>query len=125
MSGAGAPPQSGAARTHQFEAASGQRERVVSAFDVQRDAILKAVDDQRLAAMAPIRAVQARQAQGGTGRAIGAPPAPSQQNVVADIVMTLKALVAEEVRVQLVALLAAAEARQNAARCAAEGPPAG
>jgi hypothetical protein len=122
MSGAGAE----AAKAHIYEAASSQRDRVVTAFDIQRDAILKAVDDQRQAAMAPIRAVQVKQAQGGTGRAIGAPPpAPNRpQNVVADIVMTLKALVAEEVRVQLVALLSAAEARQNAARDTAQTPPA-
>jgi hypothetical protein len=126
MSGPGAPQQAGVAPgppVHLYEAASSQRERVVTGFDAQREAILKAVDDQRRAAMAPIQAAQTRQTQPGAPRPIQAQaaamnPAPSpaatrQQAVVADIVMTLKAMVAEEVRAQLVALLAAADARQK------------
>jgi hypothetical protein len=112
-----------------YDAASTQREKVVTGFDAQRQAILKAVDDHRLAAMAPIRAAQMQQAQDGA-RPVGQPAAAAnpntaaarQQAVIAEIVMTLKTMVAEEVRTQLVALLAAADQRQKS--LAQEAPPA-
>ncbi|HTQ13439.1 MAG TPA: hypothetical protein VMH86_06145 [Rhizomicrobium sp.] len=96
-----------------LDAVATQRESVLSTFDTQREAIIKAVDEQRRAAMnhagtAPARPAAARP---------GVPPSQAQQlrqqEVVRDIVATLKALVAEEVRSQLIALLSAAEARQN------------
>ncbi len=121
-------------RVHVLDAASTQREQVLNSFDMQRKAILKAVADQREAALAPIKAVQARKTMQNTqsGSAAAANPAvprpaampaggPSasgsqptpQQLVAADIVAALKAMVAEEVRVQLVALLEAATLRES------------
>lgn len=103
-------------KIHLLDAVSTQRESVLNTFDSQRDAIIKAVDEQRQAAMAPLQSQQARQAGGRVNGPQPQPAAPSrQQAVAADIVLTLKALVAEEVRTQLIALLAAAEAKQKAA----------
>ena len=115
-----------------FDAATGQRERVMSTFDSQRSAIIRAVDEQRLAAMAPIHAMQGQvmqgqamqgqpiQSQAAVRQAAAAPRAPSaaasqQSAVVAEIVLTIKALVAEEVRGQLLSLLQAADSKQRAA----------
>ena len=123
--------QPGGAPTHLFDAVSTQREKVLGAFDMQRNAILQAVADQREAALAPIRAVHARQAAPGptsegqpnTVRPTSTPPVYSaqpqpalnrQQLIAADIVAALKAVVAEEVRVQIVLLLEAARLRENA-----------
>jgi hypothetical protein len=132
------PPKSGSPedkRVHVLDAASTQREQVLNSFDMQRKAILKAVADQREAALAPVKAVQARKTMQNTqsGSAAAANPAVSrpaampagaqsapggqptpQQLVAADIVAALKAMVAEEVRVQLVALLEAATLRDAA-----------
>jgi hypothetical protein len=103
---------------HLYEAVAGQRDRVLGAFDTQRAAILKAVADQRKAALAPIRNVQARKAgvpPGAAGRPAGAASFSHQQLVAADIVLTLKAMIADEVRAQLAALLEAADSRGRAA----------
>jgi hypothetical protein len=131
VSSAGAPQQPGVAPgqpIHLHEAATQQRDRTVTGFDAQREAILKAVEEQRLAAMSPIRAAQQRQTQAHPAQplapgmtAAGTAQPNRTQAVLADIVLTLKAMVAEEVRLQLVALLAAAEARQKSA---AQTPPA-
>ena len=119
--------------THLYDAVSTQRDHVVGSFEMQRNAILKAVADQREAALAPIKAVRERQSQqpaarDGSAQAAcrpGVAPAEnirrsrshaalSQQELVAsDIVATLKALVAEEVRVQLLILLEAATLKEN------------
>jgi hypothetical protein len=129
----GAAPAAGEQRVHLYEVAANQRERVLSSFDTQRAAILKAVADQRTAAMAPILAVQARLAgkAGASGPAPGASPgdgatqagvgtaARLQANVhrphavAAEIVGTIKLMVAEEVRVQLQAVLRALQARDS------------
>ncbi len=104
---------------HLYDAVATQRDHVLDSFGAQRNAILQAVAEQRQAAMAPIHTVQARQAAqaaassagvAGTGGR-GMPPVTRQQLVAADIVAALKALVAEEVRVQLRALLELADAR--------------
>ncbi|HEY2068066.1 MAG TPA: hypothetical protein VGG48_00805 [Rhizomicrobium sp.] len=115
-------------KAHLYEAVANQRERVLTGFDSQRDAIVRAVDEQRMAAMAPIYAVQGNVA---AGRPAGQPaagrpgyPAPNQQSsVAADIVMTIKAMVAEEVRSQILALLQAADSKQRAATEAADAQP--
>jgi hypothetical protein len=129
--------QAGGTPTHLFDAVSTQREKVLGAFDMQRNAILQAVADQREAAMAPIRTVHTRNAAPGTiregqpntVRPTSAPypgqPQPGlsrQQLIAADIVAALKAVVAEEVRVQIVLLLEAARLRENAR--SADAPPA-
>lgn len=101
---------------HLYDAVSTQREHVLNTFDTQRSSILKAVSDQREAALAPIRAVHARQTAqaatppaGPTGTACRQPLFLTRQNlVVADIVSALRAMIAEEVRAQLNALLSTA-----------------
>jgi|WetSurMetagenome_2_1015567.scaffolds.fasta_scaffold526378_1 hypothetical protein len=120
---AAAAPPAGDGRVHIYDAASTQREQVLKGFDRQREALLKAVDDQREAALAPIRTVQTRQA-GGTatagvdGRVLGprggAAPLPGADRTMAEIVIAIRAIVAEEVRFQLAALLQNADARLRA-----------
>lgn len=136
MSAAGVAP---APPVHLNEAAA-QRDRLVANYDAQREALLKAVEEQRQAAMAQVRTRQAptpnlapntaaspvmNPALNTAGAAVNpavaaqlaANPAAQavsrQQAVIADIVLTLKAMIAEEVRNQLVALMAAADARQK------------
>jgi hypothetical protein len=127
--GAGPAPQPPAAdgRVHIYDAASTQREQVLKGFDRQREALLKAVDDQREAALAPIRAVQTRQAAGTAtagvdGRVLGprggATALPGADRTMAEIVIAIRAIVAEEVRLQLASLLQNADARMRA-----EPPP--
>jgi hypothetical protein len=132
--------QAGGTPTHLFDAVSTQREKVLGAFDMQRNAILQAVADQREAALAPIRAVHARQAAPGqtsegqpnivrppsTPPVYSAQPQPGlnrQQLIAADIVAALKAVVAEEVRVQIVLLLEAARLRESARTADASNTP--
>lgn len=126
-----APQEAAAApaRVHVLEAAANQRERVLTSFAEQRSAINKAVDDQRAAAMAPIDAVRARLGRGplrgNPQPALGA-KATSGSGVAAEIVSILKGMIAEEVRVQLMALLAAdqrGEPRNAAAPAAAAADP--
>ncbi len=112
---AAAPPQPAAQerRVHVYEAVANQRSNVLSSFDAQRAAIFKAVADQRQAALAPILAVQAKMTTPGAAAPVrstasGGQVTP-QQLIVADIVMALKALVAEEVRLQLGARLGASQ----------------
>ncbi|MGH6871272.1 MAG: hypothetical protein ACREHE_07185 [Rhizomicrobium sp.] len=112
MSGAGQQAQAKAGAVPLMDAVTTQRESVLSGFDSQREAIIKAVEEQRRAAMASGSTAQARQ-QGRPAVPVSGVP-NRQQSVAADIVATLKAMVAEEVRTQLLALLAAAEARQAA-----------
>lgn len=126
------PPESGDRPVHLYDAVATQRDQVLDAYGAQRAAVLQAVTEQREAATAPIHAVRQRQAAQGvdpaavrpadlraTGTAPGAAslaphrPYPStaearRQLVAADIVATLKALIAEEVRVQVCALSSAA-----------------
>jgi len=131
----GAPPHGPAAagaaadrRVHVYEAAAHQRERVMSSFDAQRAAILKAVADQRMAALAPIMSVQAKMATSNAASAGAAPEArpamgpagaaalgagrlpgfTPQQLVAADIVAAFKTMIADEVRAQLAARLQSA-----------------
>jgi hypothetical protein len=132
---------------HLYQAADAQRERVLSAFDSQRAAILKAVADQRAAAMAPILAVQAKRAVpprpapmanapmptptapappgiseaiiGPRGRLAGM--ADPRRAIAAQIVETLKMLVAAEVRAQLAAL-SSSNSPQDARRSASGDP---
>ena len=115
-------------RIHLYEAVSVQRDKVLNSFDAQRAAILKAVADQRTAALAPIAAVNVKRATqerapptktaalssprnidsassnstikaGGRRRLmIGA-----RQAIAAQIVGALRMLVAAEVRAQLAA----------------------
>ncbi|MGD0190326.1 MAG: hypothetical protein ABSD74_06260 [Rhizomicrobium sp.] len=99
-------------------AASTQRDHAVNSFESQRSAILKAVDEQREAALAPIRAVQVRQGAHVPGQPPQTPtnsadpgqgaPLNPHQLVALEIVAHLKALIAEEVRSQLLLLLEAA-----------------
>lgn len=121
----GVPPEE--APKHLYDAVATQRDHVLSAFDTQKAAVLQAVAEQREAAIQPVRDVQARQAaQDGpapAGLAGGGripPVAPRQQAVAADIVATLKVLIAEEVRAQLLALLDAASQRQAAVQASAQ-----
>jgi len=132
MSAAGVAP---APPVHLNEA-SAQRDRLVANYDAQREALLKAVDEQRQAAMAHVRLRQTPQSNTTTSPAMNpalnaanaainptlaaqmaanpvAQAAARQQAVIADIVLTLKAMIAEEVRSQLIALMAAADARQK------------
>jgi hypothetical protein len=98
----GAPPK------HIYDAVTTQREHVLGGFDNERAALLKAVADQREAALAPVRAVQARQAAqaiAGQGNPRLMAGISRQQLVAADIAATIKAMVAEEVHNQIVALL--------------------
>jgi len=115
---------------------------VLTSFDTQRAAILKAVADQRAAAVAPILAVQARLAAGqaigpaatqaanateiGRAAANAAPRLQANLNrphaVAAEIVATIKLLVAEEVRVQLQAVLRALCQSRSPAEARAETP---
>ncbi len=107
-----------------ISAVATQREGVLSSFDAQRDAIIRAVDEQRQAAMNSTKGGQPHIA----GRPIGHPapqaPAPTRQQIIGEIVQTLKALVAEEVRMQLLALLAAADAKQKSTAQTPASPPA-
>lgn len=111
----GAAP--GAAPKHLYDAVSTQRDHVLGSFDAERAAILQAVADQREAAMGPVRTVQARQAAQLASGALGGvghlpPGVGRQQLVAADIVAALKAMVVEEVRLQIAALLQAAARRE-------------
>jgi len=110
-----AVPAEAARPVHLYDAVSTQREHVLGSFDTQRAAILKAVADQREAALAPIKSVQARQsAPSPAAPNAGARGQPNPRLlVVAEIVGQLKAMVAEEVRLQLMALLEAATVRHN------------
>jgi hypothetical protein len=112
-------------RVHLLEAAADQRERVLTSFTDQREAIMKAVADQRAAAVAPIDAVRAR--LGGTSLrrppqplSTKAPAAAEAGGVVAEIVTILKALIADEVRLQLRNLL---QPDAPAEAAPAPGPP--
>jgi len=117
-------PEADERRIHLYEAVSTQRDKVLGAFDAQRAAILKTVDDQRTAALTPIMAVNAKRATqpasapppGRTGASgssvIGAGGRrqlmiEAQRAVAAQIVATLKMLVAAEVRAQLAGTLQA------------------
>jgi hypothetical protein len=119
---AGAAAPAGEARVHIYDAASTRREQVLQGFDKQREALLKAVDDQREAALAPIRAVQTRQAAGAAtagvdGRVLGprgGAALPGADRTMAEIVIAIRAIVAEEVRFQLAALLQNADSRLRA-----------
>lgn len=114
----------GERRVHLYDAVSTQREHVLKGFDTQRQAVLKAVADQREAARAPILAVQARQAAGAAtagvdgrvlgprgGSSSGALSMADRTQAIAEIAATIRAIVAEEVRVQLATLLQDAGAR--------------
>jgi hypothetical protein len=114
----------GEKRVHLYDAVSTQREHVLQGFDRQREAILKAVGDQRETALAPIRTVQARQAAGIAtagvdGRVLGPRGASSAPNLsaadraqaISEIATIIRAIVAEEVHTQLVALLRNADER--------------
>lgn len=104
----GAAPQD--APKHLYDAIATQRDHTLGAYDTQKAAIVQAVAEQREAMVQPVRNVQARQAT-TAGLAGGAriPPLPARQHAVAaDIVATLKALIADEVRSQVHALLDAA-----------------
>jgi hypothetical protein len=94
-----------AQRVHVLDAAAQQRERVLTSFTDQREAIIKAVADQRAAAVAPIDAVRARLGKGNLRRPQPATRPPAEAGVAAEIVAILKALIAEEVRLQVHALL--------------------
>lgn len=125
-----APPSAAAEqRVHLYEAVSARRDQVLNQFAGQRAAILKAVADQRAAAVAPILAVQAKRAHeagvnepamaamnpnpAATPSAAAPPPTNAvirrrsllqfRRAVAADIVSTIRALVAAEVRAQLAA----------------------
>ena len=120
---AGAPPK------HLYDAVATQRDHVLDSFDAQRNAVLQAVAEQREAAMAPIHTVQARHATQAAASPAGAvgpggramPPLTRQQAVAADIVAALRAMVAEEVRVQVCALLELAAQREAAVADARRG----
>jgi hypothetical protein len=135
------PPPSPAAeqRVHLYEAVSARRDQVLNQFSGQRAAILKAVADQRAAAVAPILAVAAKRANESraaepASAAMSADPAVApgmtppplgnaaiggatrrrsltqlRRAVAADIVSTIRALVAAEVRAQLAAAEPAAK----------------
>ena len=114
--GAGVPAEA-ARPVHLYDAVSTQRDHVLGSFDAQRAAILKAVSDQREAALAPIKSVQARQSSSSPAApnaGVRGQPGP-RLLVAAEIVAQLKAMVAEEVRLQLLALLEAAVVRRNEA----------
>lgn len=107
-----APPQppAEAAPKHVFEAASQQRDKVLTGFDAQRSAILKAVAEQRAAMLAPINAVRARQ---GVRADAPSPAAAAKAAVASEIIALIRTLVAEEVRTQLIVLLEAATLREH------------
>ena len=108
-----------------ISAVTTQREGVLNSFDAQRDAIIKAVDEQRRVAMDSTKGGQQPRIAGRPiGQPAPQPPAPSRQQIIGEIVQTLKALVAEEVRAQLLALLAAADAKQNSNAQPPASPPA-
>lgn len=107
-----------------ISAVATQREGVLNSFDAQRDAIIRAVDEQRQAAMNSTKGGQPQMAGRPIGHTAPPPPAPSRQQIIGEIVQTLKALVAEEVRMQLIALLAAADAKQKSAAQPPASPPA-
>jgi hypothetical protein len=115
-------------RIHVYGAAASQRERVLSSFHEQRDAIFKAVAEQRAATAAPIEAVRAQlsglgRSPAGRDAPLGASPAPAvaarqrgaaatpepRRAVAAEIVASLKQLIAEEVQRQLQLAFAALE----------------
>lgn len=137
------PPGTEDRPVHLYDAVATQRDQVLNAYDAQRSALLQAVAEQREAATAPIRAVRERQAMQAAASAglrpadlqraggpLGANPLAAhkpygstaqarQQLVAADIVATLKMMIAEEVRAQLCALLNAADERLAKAAAAA------
>lgn len=114
--------EGGEPRVHLYDAASTQREQVLKGFDTQREALLKAVADQHEAALAPIRAVQARQTGGAAtagvdGRVLGprgTPTTADRTQLISEIAVAIRAIVAEEVRMQLTTLLQDADARLRA-----------
>lgn len=115
--GSDSTAQAPSAAKHPYEFASDQRTQVLDSFDAQRRAILKAVADQRAAVTAPIRDVHNRQPNRAQGPAVGTsistmPLGDLQLTVAGEVVAQLKALVAEEVRAQLILLLEAATCRQ-------------
>ncbi len=88
-------------------------------FDVTRKSLLDAVAQQREAVLASIRSARTSAAQGTPAAQNPTPPrgpaAPNRpEAVAADIAATLKAIVAEEVRTQILALLDAAARREKA-----------
>lgn len=124
-----APQQSPAVeqRVHLYEAVSARRDQVLSQFAGQRATILKAVADQRAAALAPVLAVQAKRevAPASASPTAAAPPGAAlspagdvaigaeirrqtliqlRRAVASDIVSLIKTLVAAEVRAQLAAM---------------------
>lgn len=116
----GSPPPTPERRIHLYDAASTQRDSVMKGFDNQREALMQAVADQREAALAPIRAVNARQAAvaGVDGRVLGprgntqtALTAADKSQTISEIAATIRAIVAEEVCLQIAALLRDADPR--------------
>lgn len=114
------PPPNTERRIHLYDAASTQRESVMKGFDSQREALMQAVADQREAALAPIRAVNARQAAvaGVDGRVLGprgnspaALSAADKTQAITEIAAAIRAIVAEEVSLQIATLLRDADAR--------------
>lgn len=92
-------------RVHLYEAVSARRDGVLKDFDNQRAALIKAVEEQRMAAIPP--------SLRGAGRPIAGLPgmmpdmAPARRPVMQEIALTLRAIIAEEVRTQLASTLAA------------------
>jgi len=96
-------------RVHLYEAVAARRDGVLKDFDSQRTALIKAVEEQRMAAIPPSLRPHARQTAGPTAGIAGMASEAGilRRPVMQEIALTLRAIIAEEVRAQLASTLAA------------------
>jgi hypothetical protein len=96
-------------RVHLYEAVAARRDGVLKDFDSQRAALIKAVEEQRMAAIPPSLRARARSAAGATAgpAGLGLDAGTLRRPVMQEIALTLRAIIAEEVRTQLASTLAA------------------
>jgi hypothetical protein len=96
-----------------------QRDAALSNVDAQRRAMLAAVDAHRTALLPQAPGIPRSQPAAAPQMRMQPPPPPPQRQptqqelVAADIVSTLRVLIAEEVHRQLVALLQVADAKMT------------
>ena len=105
---AGAAPVPTDERVHLYEAVSARREGVLKDFDNQRAALIKAVEEQRMAAIPPSLRAGGRPTASPTAGLAGVAldAGGTRRPVMQEIALTLRAIIAEEVRTQLASMLA-------------------
>lgn len=94
-------------RVHLYEAVSARRDGVLRDFDSQRAALIRAVEEQRQAAIPPSLRAPPRPTIVPTAGLAGMPADALRRPVMQEIALTLRAIIAEEVRTQVASTLAA------------------